>query len=130
MPRAVEGAGPSTAAHVTVHTIIQHLLTRGYESSEFLSENIIQDRLNSAQLSAATLLNAIKIMQNHPVNDPILVSLGVRNKTEREEVIYRLIGIVINRSGFRPGMRTAAINCENNSHQLITGILQHVRKVR
>ena len=124
------GGSPSTAADVTVETIAQYLLTKGYTYSEFLNDTVIQDRLNSTHLSAETLLNAIKIMQSHPVNDPLLASLGVRSRTERGEIIYRLIGIIINRSGFRPGMQAAARNCEDNPHKLITGILAHVRKVR
>ena len=122
--------GSSTSADVTVQTIEQHLLANGYERSEFLGYNVIQDRLNSTNLNAETLLNALQIMQSHPVNDPLLRSLGVRNRSERGEIIYRLIGIFINRSGFLHGMQTAALQCENNPHKLITGILEHVRKVR
>lgn len=117
---AMANAGPSAAPHVTIITIQRYLLERGHLASKFLEDSTIQACLDSANISAESLLVALNIA--HDACHPLLVSLGVCDH-ERADLIFKLAGIVNNKSGFRNSMKTAAQNANNNPEQLIENIL-------
>ena len=112
---------------VTLYTIQRYLRQNGYAHENFLKYKIAQNRLDSANLSAKTLLDAIKIVEG--ANQPLLTRLGV-SQEESIDLIYRLAGITTNTAGFRPPIRAAAQNANNNPDQLVAAILQHIRNLK
>ena len=123
-----EVAEPATNTEVSLYTIQRYLRHNGYAHENFLRYKVTQNRLDSANLSAKTLLDAIKIIVEG-ANQPLLTGLGVSNQ-ESIELIYRLAGITTNSAGFRPPMRAAVQNANNNPEQLIAAILQHIRNLK
>ena len=116
--------GTSTASQVTVSTIQQYLLVRGYDSNSFLLETTMQSRLNEGKLSAETLLIALQTV--HEADHPLFAALGMRN-AEKSLIITKLSGIITHRNGFPKSLRRITQNCNNNPDQLIAYVLQYVR---
>ena len=122
-PNTTSEVGTSTASPVTVGTIQQYLHEKGYPDSR-LMDLAIRIRLNSANLSAGTLLSALQI--THDANHSLLASLSVSNQ-EREILISKLVGILINTTGFRGEIKNICQNCNNNPNYLIANLLQYLR---
>ena len=125
LPSAITDAGPSSASQVTIGTVLEYLSERGRGCQ--LVYGTINNRLNSANLSAETMLTALQI--SHTENHPLLTSLGV-NPYERSELINRLDGIVNIKSGFRQEIKTAVQNSNDDPGQVITNLLQLIRLIR
>ena len=125
VPGASADIGTSTAAPITISTIGQYLLEKRLVNN-LLIESTIQNRLNQGNLSAETLLAALKIVDNP--SHSLLARLGVIDQ-ERAELIYRLAGITSNSAGFRIAMRTAAQNANNDPNQLVAAVLEHIRNL-
>ena len=119
-----EDVGPSHAPHVTLSMLRQYILQTGYPGSNYLKNTTIHSRLDAANLSAGTLLDALQIVQNP--HDPLLANMGI-NETERNTIIHKLVGIVNQAAGFRPAIKTAVLNAHNDSAQLIANLLENVR---
>ena len=123
-------AGPSNAGvvstqvaanpHTTVRDIQQYLRAMGYSDINMRDE-AVQLRLNSANISADTILAALQTL--HDANHPLLVSLNVRNNA-RLKLINRLVGLLNRIQGFRPEIRSAIQRANNNPDQLIANLLQ------
>ena len=114
--------GTSTASSVTISTIMQFLREKGYVPYSYLLETTMQSRLNEANLSAETLLIALKTVHEAPS----LAAFGMRN-AEKLPLMLRLAGIITHRNGFPQSLRRVTQNCNNNPSQLITDVLQYVR---
>ena len=119
-----EVAGPSTDADVGLYTIQRYLRQQGHERKDFLKYNATQSRLDSVNLSAETLLTALKAA--YDANHPLLVTLGV-SAYERSELIDRLAGIV-NRRQFGAKIKSAVQSAHNDPDQLIENLLAYARK--
>ena len=128
IPPATADTATSSASPVTIDTIRQYLRERGHINNEWARQSLndlnTQNRLNSANLSAKTLLIALQIAHNP--NHPLLERLGVKDN-EHEPLIARLAGIVMSKVGFRSSIKTLALNANDNPDQLITNLLQYVR---
>ena len=120
------GVAPSSNA-ASPYTIQRYLRQKGYERKEFLKYGTIQNRLDSANLSAQTLLNALKIVDK--ANHPLLTGLCV-SVQEHEILIAKLIGIMTKAQGLPRAMKAAALNCNNDPDRLITAVLQSIRTLR
>ena len=120
------GVAPSSNA-ASPYTIQRYLRQKGYERKEFLKYATIQNRLDSANLSAQTLLDALKIVDT--ANHPLLTALCV-SVQEHEILIARLTGIMTKPQGLARTMKAAALNCNNNPDRLISAILQYIRSLR
>ena len=123
-PSAIADAGPSSASQVSVGTIRQYLLEMGHSNTSRLKDNVVKNRLNLSNLSAETLLRAIQYA--YDINRPLPENFTV-SRNDRAELIYRLAGIITNKSGFLQGTKDAAQNSNNNPEKLITNLLQHIR---
>ena len=121
------GAAQSSDDTASPYTIQRYLRRKGFERKEFLKYGAIQNRLDSVNLSAQTLLDALKIVDT--ANHPLLLALCV-NVQEHEILTGKLTGIMTKPQGLRTAMKTAAQNCNNNPDRLITSILQHIRTLR
>ena len=119
-----EVVGPSTDADVSLYTIQRYLRQKGYEPRDFLRYNAVQSRLDSTNLSAKTLLDALKIAEQ--ANHPLWATLNV-NADERSDLIHRLTGIVTRVQGFKKGIKTVVQNSNNDPGQLIANILEYQR---
>ena len=120
-------AGTSSASPVTVSSLRSFLRSKGCPAGHHIHEGTIQSRLNSANLSAETLLTAIETA--HDANHPLWATLSI-NAYERSELMNRLGGIVTNSGGFKKGIRAAAQNSNNDPQQLIANILHYLRNLR
>ena len=89
-----------------------------------MKDATIQSRLNSVNVSAATLLQALQILNNP--HDQRSNSLAM-TESERNAVMYRLCGIVTQRAGMREEIRTVVRNAHDNPDQLILHMLAYVR---
>lgn len=125
-PRAVADAGPSSASAVNIGNIRQYFLQMGHSNTDRLKNEVINNRLNSANLDAETLLSAIQSVYN--INRPLPENMTI-SRQERAEVIYRLAGIITNRSGFLEAMKNAAQNSHNDPDELIKNVLRHIRNI-
>ena len=123
-PDSTAAAGPSTASHVTIITIQRYLIEKGYQAQNFLKDETIQRRLNTANLSAETLLAALQTA--HSPHHSLLTRLSMRHH-EQTELRYMLAGITFSCAGFRPAIKEVVQNANNNPDQLITNLLQYVR---
>ena len=84
----------------------------------------IQNRLATVNLSPATLLTALETL--HELHHPLLAQLAVRD-TERDRMIYRLVGIALNKSGFRPQIKAILRSANDNPNRLIAAMLNDQR---
>ena len=121
---ALADRGQSSASPVTIESVLEYLSERGRESQ--LVYGTINNRLNSSNLSAATLLSALKAAET--VNYPLWATLSV-SAYERAELINRLGGIVTIGGGFKKGIKTAVQNSNNDPEQLIANVLQYARNL-
>ena len=121
---AIEDRGASSASQVTIETVLEYLSERGRGSQ--LVYGTINNRLNSSNLSAATLLSALKAADT--THYPLWATLGV-SAYERAELINRLSGIVTNGGGFKKGIKAAVQNSNNDPEQLIANVLQYGRNL-
>ena len=110
-------------ARITLRTIRQYLRQKGY-STRCVTAESIQSRLASVNLSVAVLLIALQTV--HSCNHPVLRALNV-SAYEQEALIFRLSGIVINKSGFRQAIQTCVLGANNDPNRLISNILQLIR---
>ena len=124
-PSAITDAGPSSATSITIDTVLEYLREQGRVSN--LVYRTINNRLNSSNLSAATLLTALKAA--YDTHHPLWATLGV-NEYERYELINRLDGIVSHCAGFNKGVKAAAQNSNNDPEQLIANLLHYVRNLK
>ena len=126
-PSAIADAGPSSAAHVTIDTIKDYLREKGNLDSDLsLKDTTIENRLNSTNISAKTLFDAIKIACNP--DHPLLSTLSI-NPYQRYELINRLGRIVSYKQGFRQEIKSAMQKSNNDPEQLIANILNHLRNL-
>ena len=123
-PAGSVAAGPSAHFPVTVNSLRCYLQSKGYSAGSHIFDVTIQNRLNTANLSAETLLTALEIA--HTPDHPLLVTLGV-NKSERLRLINRLKGIVNHSAGFQTEIESAALRSHNQPNQLIQNFLELVR---
>ena len=112
-------------SRITVKTIRQYLHQKGY-STRSVSAKSIQSRIDSVNLNVAVLLIALQTV--HDCNHPILRTLNV-SEYEQEALIYRLSGIVINKSGFCQAIRTCLLRANNDPNRLIRSVLQLIRGI-
>ena len=112
----------SSSLPVSISTIRQYLYEKKLPHNGLI-DLTIQHRLNSASISADTLLAALQIA--HTPAHPVLTALGASDYN-REALIYRLVGIFNHKAGFRRAIRTAAQNCNNNPANLIAAILENI----
>ena len=127
-------AGPSNAGvastqlavdpHTTVRDIQQYLSRIGYRDGG-VADQTIRIRLDSANISAATILSALQTLQDP--SHPLLVRLGVMNNA-RNKLIKRLTGVVNSLHGFRPEIRSAIQRANNNPDQLIINLLTYTQR--
>ena len=117
-------SGPERAAQrSTLNAIKQYLTTNGY-TGEFLADATIELRLSRINIQVDTLLTALHII--HDPNHPYLAELNVRDK-DRNEMSYRLIGILTRSCGFAKGVRDAAQNANNDPNALVRNFLAFSR---
>ena len=117
-------SGPERAAQrTTLNAIKQYLATNGY-TGEFLADATIELRLSRINIQVDTLLTALHII--HDPNHPYLAELNVRDK-DRNEMAYRLIGILMRSGGFTKGVRDAAQNSNNDPNALVRNFLAFSR---
>ena len=115
---------PSSYAPVTTSFIQQYLTAMGY-GEHFLRDSIIKNRLDSGNLSAQTVFNALQIA--HDPNHPFFFDSPL-NISQQMTLINKLVGIFINASGFRKFIQTAARNSNDDPYQLIREILRFIRE--
>lgn len=125
IPTTTLEAAPSSGSSINISTVCQYLREKGCGDNA-IADEAIQKRLNSAKLSAETLLAAIETA--HDANHPIWLTLRA-NDSERIELIRRLAGIVSLIQGIRPKMKLAIRNSNNNSEQMIANILDYMRSL-
>ena len=116
----------ASASYGTVNTIQQYLREKGHVGA-LISDSAVQMRLNSANLSPQTLLAALQLL--HTPENPVLVSLEMKNN-ERAKLIARLKGIVMTVQGFRPAIKVAGLNANNDPVKLVASMLAYVRSLR
>ena len=121
---ATTEVGASSSASVTANTILQYLRDTGDVSSGTINVWTVENRLDSVNLSAKTLLVALQIA-NSP-DHAVLANLGA-HQLERFEIKNRLTGIATNKSGFGKAIKTAAIDSNDNPEQLIANLLDYMR---
>ena len=122
--RAQAALVDATAAPlVTAETIRQYLVAKGYVGTN-MAVKTIQNRLATVNLSPATLLTALETL--HALHHPVLAQLAVRD-TERDRMIYRLVGIALNKSGFRPQIKAILRSANDNPNRLIAAMLNDQR---
>lgn len=121
----IANTGSSSASHATISTVLDYLAERGRGGQ--LVYGTINSRLNSTNLSAETLLSALKVTDD--ANHPFLAAMGV-NDFERSELFKRLDGIVNNSSGFKKGIKEAVKNSNNDPQKLLENILYYVRNLK
>ena len=125
-PTADHGAASALTA-VGIQQVQQYLIDQGYELPRgFLTDVAIQNRLHSADLSAATLLSALQTLYNP--QHPLLITLGVSDH-ELTTLRNRLAGIVSNRSGFLTPIRTEVLQSNDNPELLIRNLLSYLRNL-
>ena len=112
-------------SRITVKTIRQYLHQQGH-STRSVSAESIQSRLDSVNLNVAVLLIALQTV--HDCNHPVLRTLNV-SAYEQEALIYRLSGIVVNKSGFRQAIKTCLLRANNDPNRLIRSVLQLIRGI-
>ena len=117
-------AGPAADLPVTVNTLRCFLHSKGYSAGTHIFDVTILNRLNTANLSAETLLTALEIA--HTPDHPLLITLGVK-EPERRRMINRLKGIVNHSAGFQTDIESAAQRSHNQADQLIQNFLELVR---
>ena len=123
---AIADASRSSASNVNIRTIKQYLVEMGHTNIDRLKDKVIQNRLDLSNLSAKTLLSAIQFA--YDINRPLPENLTI-SREERAELIYRLAGIITNKSGFLEGTKAAAQNSNNNSEKFITLLIQYIREL-
>ena len=123
-PYLAVALNPLVATHVTVTTLRNYLRSHGHSGGDFMRVITIQDRLDRANLSAATLLAALQIVNAY--NHPFLATIGV-SLSERTRLVHRLSGIVNQAAGFRQDIQTAAQAANNNPQQLVVNVLESIR---
>ena len=120
--------GNHSAAHDNSIGLIRlFLLQNGYPPDSFLLERTVQARLQSGNLRSETLFAALQIAND--ANHPLLVRLGVKRR-DFKSLKHRLAGIVMSSHGFLSPIRVAAQNANNDPSQLITNILDYIRKIK
>ena len=123
-PSASTDAGTSTGSQVTIGTILQYLEEKEIRLHKNIHDTTASRRLHAHDLSPETMLAAIKIA--YDTNHPLLATLSA-NDDERYALISRLSGVVTQAQSFRPGIRQAFSNSNNNPEQLIANVLQYIR---
>ena len=121
---ATEDVGPSHIPYVNLGRLRQYIQQSGYPGSTYLKNTTVHSRLDSVNLSTGALFNALQIVQN--AHHPSLANLGI-SEIERNTLIHKLVGIVNQAAGFRPAIKTAALNAHNDPQQLIANLLECVR---
>ena len=122
---ATTEATVSSASSITINTVCQYLHDKGYVDRN-MADAAIQNRLNSVNLSAETLLTAIETVDN--ANHPLWATLQA-NDFERAELIHRLARMATIPQAFRPGIRAVIQNSNNNSEQMIANFLDYLRRL-
>ena len=115
--------GTSSASNVTITTIRDYLREKGELRNELMDYTII-NRFDSTNISANTFFTSIKIA--YSADHPLLTTLRV-NSNERSQLIHRLVGIFTRAQSFKPWIRKAMQDSNNDPEQLIANILQSMR---
>ena len=115
----------SSASSMTIDRVCQYLRDRGY-AGKTMANAVIQNRLNSVNLSAETFLAALETTDN--AHHPLWATLPA-NDSERSELIARLAGIVALPQGFHPRISGALQQSNNNSEQMIANLLGYIRRL-
>ena len=110
-----------------ISTLRQYFHRMGLNFSSQLQDSTIRSRLQTANLSMATLIAAIDIA--HTPNHPTLAAFNA-NENERHTVISCLAGCMHWKKGFNQQTITASLNADNNPDDLIAGLLLQLRNVR
>ena len=121
---ATTDIGTSSRSSVTASTILRYLRETGDVSSGTISDWTVDNRLDSVNMRAETLLVALQIA-NSP-DHTVLANLGA-HQWERFEIKNRLSGIATNKSGFGKAIKKVAINSNDNPEQLIANLLDYLR---
>ena len=123
---AIADTGLSSASNVTFGTIRNYLREKGHQCNE-LTKTTFKNRLNSANISAETLLTALKFA--YDFNHPLLATLNV-NSYERSELINRLVVIASFQHGFHNKIKAAFQNANDDPEQLIVNITHYLRNLK
>ena len=115
---------PLAPPNATVTTLRSFLRSHGHSGGDFMRDITIQDRLDRGNLSAETLLAALRIVNTY--NHPLLAMIGA-SVAERFRLVHKLSGIVNQAAGFRQDVQTAAQAANNNPEQLIVNVLHAIR---
>ena len=116
---------PSSTSNVTIDMVRQYLRETGHHG-EYMENVTVLARLYETNVSTETLLTALQTAHNP--NHPLWATLGAK-KREREKVISKLTGIVINKSGFRAPIKNLLPTAHNDPNQLIACLLEYVRSL-
>ena len=119
------GSSPAPARPVTLQMLRDAIPDMtGHFSRCRMKDATILARLNSANVSAATLLYALQTLNN--LHSSLCISLAMTD-TERNAIMYRLRGIVTQTAGLREELRTVVRNAHDNPDALIRLMLAYVR---
>ena len=127
-PSIARVPSPQIAAdpNTSLSTIRQMISDTGLNHRRNLYDYVIQNRLESANLSQATFIAAMQMIQTP--NHPALVAMGVNND-ERNTILDYLVAVMSHRRGFNQITLEAGQNADNNPHNFIAGIIQQIRDV-
>lgn len=115
------------ASHANIDTLRWYFDQMGIRHSTDLNDSTIKNRLDSVNLSVEALIAAMDIA--HTPNHPTLIA-SQANENERLIIIASLAKCMKRKDGFDPPVRNAALNANNNPHELIYGILLQLRNRR
>ena len=118
-------SSPASAPPVTLQMLRDSIPEMtGHYSRCRMKDATVLTRLDSANVSAATLLHALQTVNNP--HSQLCTNLAMTD-SERNAILYRLRGIVTQTAGFRPEIRTVVRNANDNPDQLIRVMLAYVR---
>ena len=123
-PNATSDGCLQADSPVTVSALRDFLRSKGHLTGQHIHDSTVERRLIAINLSAETLLAALKII--HTPNHSLLRTLRV-SQTECLRVTNKLKAIVNNSSGFKQVTIGAAQRSNNDPNQLIRHFLELMR---
>ena len=125
-PGRMHGPSGNTALHreAAIRTIRQLINATGMPHRTQLSDNVILNRLASANLRPDTFIAAMQIAQTP--DHPTLISLNA-SALERNDILCFLVDVMNYRHGFNQMTRDAGHAANNNPNDLIAAILLGMR---